>query len=134
MTFLNYATIIIIILMATTFASASTWTNQLGSKVTFDFQSDGTLTGNYSTAVTGQPGIVVSQPLSGRWSKGDLGFLVGFTVVWTDGNGNPTSVTSWTGQGDGQTISTTWILTRIHEAKDAWESTVTNQDTFTLSN
>jgi len=123
--------VILLIIMTAVAASPSTWTNQLGSKVTFEFHDDGSLTGNYSTAVTGRPGILISQPLSGRWSKGDQGLLVGFTVVWTNSDGTPTSITSWTGQGDSQTISTTWILIRLHDAKDAWESTITNQDVFT---
>ena len=97
-----------------------TWVNELGSKMTTSWGTDGLITGTYVTAVGCGAGTV--RPLTGWWNNSAMTF----TVNWQACN----SLTSWTGNFGGGKITTLWLLTV--SGPPQWNSIVAGADTFTL--
>ena len=97
-----------------------TWVNELGSKMTTSWGADGLITGTYVSAVGCGAGTV--RPLSGWWNNAAMTF----TVNWQECN----SLTSWTGNFAGVTLTTLWLLTVSGPPK--WNSIYAGADTFTL--
>lgn len=96
------------------------WVNELGSKMTTSWGADGLITGTYVSAVGCGAGTV--RPLSGWWNNAAMTF----TVNWQECN----SLTSWTGNFAGVTLTTLWLLTVSGPPK--WNSIYAGADTFTL--
>ncbi|KAJ7337820.1 hypothetical protein OS493_007978 [Desmophyllum pertusum] len=111
------------------------WYNQLGSEVFLKHEKDGTLYGEYRTAVerhNGSSGIGHSIVL-GSAPYDYPGAAFAFSVVWRNGS----STTVWTGQclvcenGD-ETLLTSWLLrAKVNTCIDKWKSTMIGRDTFT---
>ena len=97
-----------------------TWVNELGSKMTTTWGADGLISGTYVSAVGCGAGKV--RPLSGWWNNAAMTF----TVNWQECN----SLTSWTGNYAGVTLTTLWLLTVSGPPK--WNSIIAGADTFTL--
>ena len=97
-----------------------TWVNELGSKMTTSWGTDGLITGTYVTAVGCGAGTV--RPLSGWWNNAAMTF----TVNWRECN----SLTSWTGNYSAGTIAALWQLTV--SGPPEWNSIIAGADTFTL--
>jgi len=96
------------------------WVNELGSKMTTSWGTDGLISGTYVTAVGCGAGTV--RPLTGWWNN----TAMTFTVNWQACN----SLTSWTGNFGGGKITTLWLLTV--SGPPQWNSIVAGADTFTL--
>ncbi len=103
-----------------TVGATYTWVNELGSKMTTSWGADGLITGTYVTAVGCGAGTV--RPLTGWWNNSAMTF----TVNWQECN----SLTSWTGNFSGVTLTTLWQLTLSGPPK--WNSIIAGADTFTL--
>ena len=103
-----------------TAGTAYDWVNELGSKMTTSWGTDGLITGTYVSAVGCGAGTV--RPLSGWWNNAAMTF----TVNWQACN----SLTSWTGNYNAGTIATLWLLTV--SGPPQWNSIVAGADTFTL--
>jgi len=109
-----------------------TWKNQLNSTMKLVAHHDGSLSGTYLTIVGNAPR---ENPVHGSWVKGANGPVVSFTVAW---NANMPlipfkSSTAWSGLVHEQPkpyIVTTWLLTSETDSIGAWDSTLTNKDTF----
>ncbi len=96
------------------------WVNELGSKMTTSWGTDGLISGTYVTAVGCGAGTV--RPLTGWWNNSAMTF----TVNWQACN----SLTSWTGNYNAGKITTLWLLTV--SGPPQWNSIVAGADTFTL--
>ncbi len=96
------------------------WVNELGSKMTTSWGADGLISGTYVSAVGCGAGTV--RPLTGWWNNA----AITFTVNWKECN----SLTSWTGNFSGVTLTTLWQLTLSGPPK--WDSIIAGADTFTL--
>jgi len=119
---------------------AGDWFNELGSMVTFrvDPADPRQLAGSYHTRVGRAQHQ--SYPISGRCDAAGLpDQVLSWVVVWdppdssADEDAQP-SITAWVGQrhvvSGVEFISTTWLLTRMSNAKDDWESTRVSVDFF----
>ena len=119
------------------------WYNELGSmmNITTVNDKDGTISGNYQTAV-GNDAKIPTYSLIGMVNKSDVnhpnGQAIGWTVFWPDVYSHPhtSAVTTWSGQYkldiDGhEEIITFWLLTTETPSSDDWEATKIGQDTFT---
>lgn len=113
---------------------SGTWKNQLNSTVELVAQEDGSLTGQYHTAVSSSGEALPPSPLHGSWQRTPDGILFALTVQWhfvKEGEDKHSSV-AWSGRGMNEnphTLKTTWVLTSGEEPE--WRSVVTNQDVFT---
>ena len=96
------------------------WVNELGSRMTTSWGTDGLITGTYVSAVGCGAGTV--RPLSGWWNNSAMTF----TVNWQECN----SLTSWTGNYNARKLTTLWQLTV--SGPPQWNSIVAGADTFTL--
>jgi hypothetical protein len=110
-----------------------TWYNEKGSKLELIVHMDGTIEGEYHTAVGGAQGVF---KLSGRTDMKDFAGSrsVGFVVCWNNPAINLHSVTVWSGQyhdvsGD-EVLSTTWLLTKESPPENDWASTLVGNDVF----
>jgi hypothetical protein len=112
----------------------TTWTNELGSTVTFK-QSGNQLGGNYTSAVGNASGPyaltgwIDTAPVSGS------GTVIGFCVLWSNAtSGNSHSETTWSGQilpyGTSSVMVTTWLLCAATVPDDYWASTNVGMDLF----
>jgi avidin family protein len=62
-----------------------TWYNELGSKMTIQFNADGSITGSYTTAVSATGCAKGAFPLTGRWNVDTSNVLsLGFAVGWNN--------------------------------------------------
>jgi hypothetical protein len=118
------------------------WWNELGSmmEIEIDPADPKTFRGRYHTNVGNAK--EKAYPLIGRCDiRGLDSKMVGFVVAW---NADPPaakevprapSVTAWSGQlqvVEGEdVITTTWLLDRLTDPKDDWESTLVGMDYFT---
>jgi hypothetical protein len=121
---------------------AGDWFNELGSMVTFipDPQDPREIGGKYHTNV-GQA-QQKTYPLVGRCDNAGLpDQVVSWVVVWDPPDpvpqGQPPrkpSITAWAGQYHVvlgvEFITTTWLLARVTDAADDWESTIVSMDFF----
>lgn len=106
------------------------WKNELGSSMSLTVDADGSVTGQYRTAV-GAPGNEEEFPLLG-FASGDL---LSFTVNF----GKYGSLTSWVGQHTDasgiETIRTLWHLARevanAEEPEKLWGAVLAGADNFT---
>ncbi|ALO92378.1 hypothetical protein SHL15_1201 [Streptomyces hygroscopicus subsp. limoneus] len=109
------------------------WYNEFGSQVRLESAPEGTVSGEYVTAVGHAPGTyLLTGRHDGPTSPGN-GIALGWTVAWRNEHGNLGSVTSWSGlflEGP-ERILTTWLLSRSTATAEAWESSVVGQDVFT---
>ncbi|KIY65059.1 avidin family protein [Cylindrobasidium torrendii FP15055 ss-10] len=111
-----------------------TWHNELGSTVDFDVDQNGTISGQYNSAVGNAESVYV---LTGRYETDPVdnqGLTLGWTVNWHNDVLDAHSVTTWSGQyfgGDEEVIQTHWLLTRTTTLEDLWESTHVGTDVFT---
>src|ERR1700679_3314960 len=108
-----------------------TWNNELGSKMDIDSDDNGIIIGKYWSNV-GENNMIGPFRLHGLWTtneKSEVG-SIGFIVVWDSYN----SVTTWSGQLQDGNILTTWLLTKITDKHENWESTEIGFDVFTKSN
>jgi hypothetical protein len=96
------------------------WVNELGSKMTTSWGTDGLISGTYVTAVGCGAGTV--RPLTGWWNNAAMTF----TVNWQNCN----SLTSWTGNYNAGKITTLWLPTV--SGPPQWNSIVAGADIFTL--
>lgn len=109
------------------------WKNQLDSVVELIPQNDGSLIGNYHTAVSRKGEPLPPTPINGRWQLTPQGVLCGFVAQWNyskDGV-EKYSTTSWSGRivkENSNEIRTTWLLTSSDQPD--WNSTTINKDTF----
>jgi hypothetical protein len=118
------------------------WWNELGSKmeIEVDPADSKTFRGRYHTNVGNASEKIF--PLLGRCDTRGLGSkMVAFVVAWNadpPANGEvlkEPSVTAWCGQlqvvkGE-EIITTTWLLDRLTDPRDDWESTLVGMDYFT---
>ena len=121
---------------------AGDWFNELGSmvKFTLDPQDQRQISGTYHTNV-GQA-QQKNYPLVGRCDAAGLpDQVVSWAVVWDPPDPAPPSepprrpsITGWVGQYHVvlgiEFITTTWLLTRMTDAADDWESTMVSMDFF----
>ena len=96
------------------------WVNELGSKMTTSWGTDGLITGTYVSAVG--CGAGTTRPLSGWWNNAAMTF----TVNWQECN----SLTSWTGNYNAGQITALWLLTV--SGPPQWNSINAGTDIFTL--
>ncbi|KIY65058.1 avidin-domain-containing protein [Cylindrobasidium torrendii FP15055 ss-10] len=110
-----------------------TWHNQLGSTVVFDVDQNGTLSGQYNSAVGNAEDFYV---LTGRYETDPVdnqGLTLGWTVNYHNDLRDAHSTATWSGQyfgGDEEVIQTHWLLTRSTALEDLWESTHVGTDVF----
>jgi hypothetical protein len=101
------------------------WANEHGSKMTLTQQANGSLSGDYVSAVSGGGGST-SGVLSGYVD----GTLVAFVVHWNDFQ----AITAWVGQlvpgAAPATINTLWQMAKAVESGDEWESINAGADVF----
>ena len=104
---------------------SGSWANEHGSEMTLVQHADGSLVGEYTSAVSGRGGS----------TKGDLlgyvdGTLASFVVHWRDFQ----AITAWVGQlvpgASPDTISTLWQMTKAVDAGEEWASINAGADTF----
>jgi Avidin family len=118
------------------------WWNELGSmmKIEVDPEHPKTIHGHYHTNVGSAQ--EKRYPLLGRCDNRGLQCqMVAFVVAWnTDppAGGEKSvapSVTAWSGQlqdvNGEEVITTTWLLDRLTDPSDDWESTLVGMDYFT---
>lgn len=115
---------------------SGTWYNELGSVMTINANSDGTLSGTYCSTV-GEAQATYQLIGSYDLSPSSGGQSAGWTVTWLNQYGNSHSTTSWTGQyqtdpktGD-EEIYTFWMLVTEKSPSQDWAATNVGQDTFT---
>lgn len=112
-----------------------TWYNELGSQMEIFHNQNGTLTGQYWTAVERNDGWLRrnATTLSGTAQFGNAANSVfSFNVLYNDGG----SSCSWTGQCymcDGvEVLETSWLLhARVDECGRLWAATYIGKNTFT---
>jgi Avidin family len=107
------------------------YVNELGSTMTISFNADGTVTGTYTSLVSGGSGTV-SGPLSG-WYQG---YVLAWSVQWPS---NPPSITSWVGAfvqnaSGSYNLDTMWLLVSQSanpgNASEFWSAVNTGSDLF----
>jgi Avidin family len=113
-----------------------TWYNELGSKVTLKEGSDGSLVGEYESAVASNGCAKGSYPLSGRTDIPFGGETFGFAVSWHNDESDCNSTTTWAGHyreggnGSEEILITFWLLVDKAGPGEEWESTLLGKDTF----
>lgn len=100
------------------FPSGRIWKNELGSLMTVNVNSSGTLSGTYTTAVG--CGAGKARALIGYCN----GYAVTFSVNWQE----CASTTAWSGTYSNQTLTTLWQL--VLAQQPAWNSIIAGTDTF----
>ncbi|KIY65061.1 Avidin/streptavidin [Cylindrobasidium torrendii FP15055 ss-10] len=111
-----------------------TWYNELGSTVRFDASLNGTLSGQYNSAVGNAKDFYI---LTGRYETQPLpnrGVTLGWTVNFKNDLRDAHSTTTWSGQyfgGEKEEIRTQWLLSRAVRQTDAWQSTLVGSNVFT---
>jgi Avidin family len=113
---------------------AGSWYNELGSQMDIDVEDDGSLTGQYWTAVGDAAG---RYPIVG-WAEPAAGLTgstaVGWVVLWRNAGRNSHSVTTWSGQyqiiNSEEHILALWILAAETSPDDDWKSMIVGADTF----
>lgn len=113
-----------------------TWYNELGSTLVVDEVSDGTVVGNYQTAVSSGGCAQGTYAVLGKTDVDSSGQTVGFSVTWLNAQSPPcNSTTSWAGQYqtvDGvEHLTAIWILVMKTDPGDDWASTLVGEDVFT---
>ncbi len=112
---------------------SGSWYNKKGSKLELIVHQDGTIEGEYHTAVGCDQNVF---HLSGRADTKDYAGSrsIGFVVCWNNARVNLHSVTVWSGQyhliNGEETLSMTWLLTKESAPEDAWASTHIGSDVF----
>lgn len=100
--------------------SGKIWKNELGSKMTVQIDSSGSISGTYTTAV----GCGAMKP---RQLKGFCnGHAVTFSVNWEE----CASTTSWSGTYENGVLKTLWQL--VLAKKPAWDSIAAGSDIFKM--
>ena len=108
-----------------------TYVNELGSTAAFTVGVGGTLSGTYTSAVSGG-GTAVSGPITG--------FVDGYAIAWSVSWPNAPAITSWTGafiqSGTGFQIETLWYMATqsSSSATPFWTAVNAGADTFSLQN
>lgn len=110
-----------------------TWYNKKGSKLELIVHQDGTVEGEYHTAVGCDQNVF---QLTGRTDTEQYAGSrsIGFVVCWNNARVNLHSVTVWSGQyhtiNGEEALSTTWLLTKESTPENAWASTHIGSDVF----
>lgn len=111
------------------------WYNDVGSEVILNQTTDGTISGEYRTAVereTGSAGTSHSL-VYGSSSYGNPNTTFALMVIWRGGK----SVTGWVGQchiceNNTVTLEMGWLLrSKIDNCGDVWKSTMYGVNSFT---
>jgi|HubBroStandDraft_4_1064222.scaffolds.fasta_scaffold00210_7 hypothetical protein len=105
------------------------WKNELGSQMVLMVSHDGTVNGQYKSAVSGAGGETPWMDLSGTTGAD----LICFAVNWDD-----VAITSWVGHGvagdDGPEILTLWQLVQnvpdIENPEVQWKTIMAGADNF----
>lgn len=112
------------------------WYNAVGSEVILNQTNDGTITGEYRTAVEREKGSAGSTHslVYGAGFPGNTNSTFSLIVVWRDG----ASVTGWVGQchicGENNTVilEMNWLLReKVERCTDIWRSTMFGAGSFT---
>ena len=113
------------------------WFNELGSTMVIDQVQNGTISGNYATAVSSTGCAQGSFSLVGTTDTDSGGEGIAFSVCWRNETSQCASVTAWSGQAqtiDGEDqILAFWLLTVESAAEQDWYATHVGQDLFTRS-
>lgn len=100
--------------------------NELGSVAQITFNSDGSLSGKYTSAVS-SGGSSITGPLTG-WYSGDV---ISFSVLWPS---NVPSISTWAGelvaQNSSYVIETLWYLAAQTGTGQFWTAINAGADTF----
>lgn len=110
------------------------WYNELGSQMDLNVDNEGSLTGQYWTAVGDAAG---RYPIVG-WAEPAAGLsgstAVGWAVLWRNAGRNSHSVTTWSGQyqviNGKDHILALWLLATETSPDDDWKSMLVGADTF----
>jgi hypothetical protein len=111
------------------FDFAGAWQNELGSTMILSVDGDGTVRGEYVSAVSDGGGATPPYPLFGTTADD----LISFTVNWGS------EITTWIGHGvigkhDRAEILTLWQLVKcvpdIQEPKTQWKAIMAGSDVF----
>ncbi|MEE2527206.1 avidin/streptavidin family protein [Hyphobacterium sp. HN65] len=90
----------------------SVWENQSGSLLYLDeMDGEGRFTGRYVNGAAGYRCQGIEYPVEGRVFDP----LISFTVVWIAGAETCHTITSWTGEIEGDVITTEWSLVRWND-------------------
>lgn len=94
----------------------SVWENQSGSMLYLDeIDDEGRFTGRYVNGAAGYRCQGIEYPVEGRVFDP----LIAFSVVWRSEAETCHTITSWTGQIEGDVITTEWSLVRWSDAEAA---------------
>ena len=113
------------------------WINELGSKMTIHQNDDGTLVGEYRTAVSRAGKSLAAKIFVGSYQRTLKGYLLSFTTQWeytNDKDELKQSTSAWSAQvwnEDSNRMVATWVLTSAVNPEDVWLSVTTNKDIFT---
>lgn len=109
------------------------WYNEFGSRMRLESADDGSLSGEYVSAVGHVAGDYRLVGRSAGPTGAGHGLALGWTIAWHNDRGSVDSVTCWSGQylTDPERILTTWLLSRSADPDQVWETTVVGQDVFT---
>jgi hypothetical protein len=113
------------------------WYNELGSTLTLEVGSDGSLLGSYKTGVSDGGCAKGEYPVAGRTDVPFEGSTFGFSVTWRNQESGCESTTTWVGHyrpgGDVQeeSLSTFWLLAETAGTGEEWESLLLGKDVFT---
>ncbi len=88
--------------------TSTTWVNELGSIMTIDVGSDGSVSGTYVNNAQGTGCQGTPYVLSGRIT----GNTIAFSVAWSNGTANCNSVTGWAGYAQVAANNTIQIVTQ----------------------
>ncbi|MDQ0423235.1 hypothetical protein J2045_004287 [Peteryoungia aggregata LMG 23059] len=88
--------------------ASTTWINELGSVMTIDVASDGSVSGTYVNNAQGTGCQGTPYVLNGRVT----GNTIAFSVAWSNGTANCNSVTGWAGYAQVSTGNTLQIVTQ----------------------
>lgn len=109
-----------------------TWKNLLGSVCSLDAAEDGSIVGNYTSAVGAVTG---PYPLHGVWlasKEQPNSALVALTVVRPDAE--PGAITVWNGEyislGNPPFMSLQWLMVSDTVVDEVWFNTQINSDVF----
>lgn len=113
---------------------SGTWYNQLGSEMKLVANADGSLSGQYKSAVGEATDFYT---LKGRFDTAPpstRGISLGWAVTFYNHLRNAHSTATWSGQyfwEDGrERIVTQWLLTTSSTPEDIWSSARVGNDTF----
>jgi Avidin family len=110
------------------------WYNELGSQMDLNVADDGSVTGQYWTAVGDAAG---RYPLVG-WAEPAAGVsgsvAIGWAVLWRNADRNSHSVTTWSGQyqviNGEEHILALWLMATETIVGEDWKSMLVGADTF----